>query len=177
MDAHSPDCDLWQEAVANADRLLRWANHMTSDRSLAEEAVQNTLVAAWQSGKNLRSQGSRWAWLWVVLRRKVVDLLRGLQRSRRVALLGTSDAHVADGRLPATEQFIMRDELFSRLQELSPRYQRVLETVYAEGLTYQELANRFGLTTGNARVVLHRARVALRRAFTAHAIQDSPAPT
>ena len=55
----------------------------TSSRDLAEEALQDTFIAAWRSATKYRGEGAVAAWLWGIARRRVVSLARRQHRALR----------------------------------------------------------------------------------------------
>ncbi|MBM3472562.1 MAG: sigma-70 family RNA polymerase sigma factor [Armatimonadetes bacterium] len=59
-----------------ADRLFRYALLRTRDRQLAEDVVQETMLAAWRSASAYRGASSVSTWLFGICRHKVADALR-----------------------------------------------------------------------------------------------------
>lgn len=71
---------------AHRKYLLRYALFQLRDASLAEDAVQDTLVAALAQGEGFAGRSQLLTWLTSILKHKVIDLVRkrgrGLPRRR-----------------------------------------------------------------------------------------------
>jgi len=145
-------------------QLRGWAYSLTNDTHLAEEAVQDTLVAAWRSGAGVRRRTSRWTWLRVVLKNRICDLVRRRSaRARALPLVGMSVWDISDKRPWPVDTYTLSDELAASLSVLRPRHREALVAVYLEGASIAQHAAESGITAANARVVLCRARHALRK--------------
>ena len=83
--------------------LLRFAVLQLRDRSLAEDVVQDTLVAAMEGMRNFAGQSALKTWIFSILRHKIIDLLR--RRGREISF----SSLVAEGKVMDDEM----DELFA----------------------------------------------------------------
>jgi len=80
--------------AAHGPELFRFALRSLGDRGLAEEAVQETFVRAWQAAERFDDAlGSLRTWLFAIIRNVVIDLSRA--RAVRPALAAAG----GDGRL------------------------------------------------------------------------------
>src|SRR5215469_1195398 len=76
--------------AAHGPELYRFALRSLGDRGLAEEAVQETFVRAWQAADRFdESLGSLRTWLFAIIRNVVIDMSRA--RSVRPALAAQGD--------------------------------------------------------------------------------------
>src|SRR5215470_12024937 len=76
--------------AAHGAELFRFAFRSLGDRGLAEEAVQETFVRAWQAaGRFDDALGSLRTWLFAIIRNVVIDLSRA--RAVRPALASVTD--------------------------------------------------------------------------------------
>lgn len=148
--------------------------------ALAEEIVQDTLLAALQSWPYHGLPDSPAAWLQRVARNKALDLLRSARHRRRVddpklesSILESSEADPATG---LTEERIAEDEL--RLMfacchpSLPPESQIALTLRLLCGLTAAEIASAFLAEEEAIRKRLYRARATLREEAVRFAIPE-----
>lgn len=132
-----------------------YARALCSDRSLAEDAVQETFLRAWRFLDTYRSSGSFEGWLLTICRRCVIDLA---QRDRRHgdpampsawggATQHTGPDHSAD--------------IFDLIGGLPVTQREVLVVCGWLGYDYQDAATLLQIPVGTVRSRLHRARAAL----------------
>ena len=145
-------------------RLQRYATRRLGDRHEAEELVQEALLRAYDHRGELRTEDDVAAWSTCVTGRLVIDRLRVRGRS-------TSVAEVPEGSRvgrDTAEVVVARDEArlaLDALDAMPPRQAAVLWAREVEGLAYDEIGSRFGMTEPAVRSVLSRARKSLRKEF------------
>jgi RNA polymerase sigma factor (sigma-70 family) len=150
---------------AAVPRLQRYAASRLGDHHEAEELTQEALLRAYEHRHVLRTADDVMAWTTVVVGRLVIDRLRVRGRSISVA-------EVPEGRRrsPDTARVVIaRAEARLALDALSSlpgRQAAVLWAREVEGLRYDEIAERHGLSEGSVRSLLLRARRGLRREYT-----------
>ena len=163
--------------------LLRYAQLQLRDPSAAEDSVQETLLAALQSGAAFSGRSSVKTWLTGILKHKIVDHLRRQSREQpleRPEDEGTDAAHdVADTvfaedghwhEFPAHWEAPDRScenaqfwTVFERCVEAMPaRAARVFVMREMLELSTEEICKELGITATNCWVMLHRARLLLR---------------
>lgn len=132
------------------------------------DAVQDTFTAAWRQIHTLRQPDQLRPWLLQIARRTAIDQGRRYQRRRIEA-----DGHdllpeVADDG-PGPEALGELGELARRvgagLDGLSRRDATAISLAAHFGFGTEEIAAALGVTPGNAKVILHRARARLRLAL------------
>ena len=134
---------------------------VTGERALAEEIVQDTMLAVWRGAGAFRGESSVRSWVIAIARRQTRDRLRG-QRLRVV-----DDAFLADqpGPGPGPEATALdRAELASvrvAIQELAPAHREVLGLAFGSGLTLPEVAGVLEIPVGTVKSRLTAARSAL----------------
>ena len=149
-----------------APRLRRYATRRLGDAHEAEEVVQEALLRACQHSAGFATEDDLMAWTTVVTGRLVIDRLR--LRTRSVSV-----AEVPDGaRLgrDTADVVVARDEAraaLDALEAMPSRQAAVLWSREVEGLSYDEIAERFDLSEPTVRSLLHRARRTLRREYAA----------
>ncbi len=145
-------------------RLQRYATRRLGDRHEAEELVQEALLRAYDHRHELQTEDDVAAWSTCVTGRLVIDRLRVRGRS-------TSVAEVPEGSRvgrDTADVVVARDEARTALDALDAMPARQAAVLWArevEGLSYDEMGARFGMTEPAVRSVLSRARKALRKEF------------
>ena len=157
------DRDALTELYARYHRsLFRYLCQMTTDRGLAEEILQDTLVAVWRSAGSFQGRASVHAWLIGVARRQAHNSLRrqGLPTADADAL-----DDLADPATPPEELTLARAdrEDFARaIGQLAPVHREVLALNFVQGLSYGEIARVLGVPEGTVKSRLSNAKRALR---------------
>jgi RNA polymerase sigma-70 factor (ECF subfamily) len=161
-------------------QLLKFAILQLRDPTSAEDAVQETLLAAIQSGGNFAGQSSVSTWLVGILKHKVIDTIRRRSRERPLELdsdevsledlgaLFQDDGHLRDQ--PADwgdpESALTQRKFFEVLErcmrELPKNTARVFTMREVTGLECDEICKELGITSSNCWVLLYRARMRLR---------------
>src|SRR4051794_7760119 len=145
-------------------RLQRFAVRRLLDPHEAEEVVQEALLRAFQHKDSLRTQDDLMAWLTVVTGRLVIDRLRVRGRMTPVAELPAGSRAARD----TADVVVARDEAriaLDALEAMPSRQASVLWAREVEGLSYDEISERYALSEPTVRSLLHRARRTLRREY------------
>jgi RNA polymerase sigma-70 factor (ECF subfamily) len=158
-------------AASSADRLYAVARLILRATDLAEDAVQEALVRAWQQLPTLRDPDRFDAWLHRLLVNACADQGRQLRRwTQQVRPLLLDTAIDDDTGAVADREQLERG--FSRLK-LEQRTVVVLH--YYSGFSAAEIARILGIPEGTARSRLHYATEAMRAALEADARQPAVA--
>jgi len=145
-------------------RLKRYAVRRLRDEHEAEEVVQEALLRAFQHRHLLATEDDLMAWVTVVTGRLVIDRLRVRGRSTPVAELPPTNRAGRD----TADVVVARDEAriaLDALEAMPGRQASVLWAREVEGLSYDEIGERFGMSEPTVRSLLHRARRTLRREY------------
>jgi len=185
------DASAWLDE--HGDVLYRYARSRVGHREVAEDLVQDALLAALQSRERFQGQATIRTWLLSILRHKIVDHLRRAAKPRSTAeadSVATPDLIRAryfnakglwktalaswkgpDQTLEDREFWDVLDGCLSRLpQSLSSAF--ILREL--EDLDTAELRRILELSEGNLRVRLHRARLLLRECLQKHWFVETP---
>lgn len=161
--------------------LLRVAVLQLRDNDLAEDVVQDTLLAALQGATGFSGRSSLKTWLTGILKHKVVDVIRRKSREPAFASLaeesqledfdalfdesGHWENPPADWGDP--EAHVLRQQFFDVVQfcleKLPPNTARVFMMREVMELTSDEICKELTITSTNLWVILYRARMALRQ--------------
>ncbi|MFM2400030.1 MAG: hypothetical protein RL341_2187 [Pseudomonadota bacterium] len=175
-----------QEAASHRDYLYRFAMQKVGDADLADDLVQETLLAALQSAKgassNFEGRSTYRVWLTGILKHKIMDAWR--ERGRTVSLVSESEEgddslmeaainehadHATTQRHDPHAQYAWQ-QLAHRVQvaadELPAGVAEVFVAREIEGESTESLCQRLGLTEQNVWIRVHRARKALKKALT-----------
>ncbi|MDD5328948.1 MAG: sigma-70 family RNA polymerase sigma factor [Sulfuricella sp.] len=162
--------------------LLRFAILQLRDRAAAEDAVQETLVAALEAAPGFDSRSQLKTWMFAILKHKIIDTIR--RRSREPALGNIADdipddsfdslfdrrghwqrdERPADWGDPAkslenTRFWAVFEACLDHLPEHTARVFMMREFL---GFDTGEICKELGITPTNCWVLLHRARMGLR---------------
>ena len=177
------------------DELYRFALSRVSDAETAEELVQETFLSALAGLATFRADASERTWLFVILRRKIIDHYRRQARAPHLGLDALGDGgsapesdyfspatgHWAGPQAPASwlraDAALEQQELHEILQRcqarLSPQQGAVFALRFVEELPAEEICQELGLTPSNYWVIVHRAKLQLRRCLEKHGLGQS----
>ena len=136
---------------------------VAGERVLAEEIVQDTMLAVWRGAGSFRGESSVRSWVIAIARRQTRDRLR----ARRLRVV--DDAFLADqpGTGPGPEVMALdRAELAEvkgAIRELAPAHREVLGLAFGSGLSLPEVAAVLEIPVGTVKSRLAAARTALHR--------------
>lgn len=162
-------------------RLLRHARFAIWDDGLAEDLVQDTLIAVVEHHSQRRGDATLITWAMAILKNKVADLYRSADR-RRIVYMDMADATTdeaiealytaagsyanpvpvwqqPDSELERHQMMTLLDRCVSCLPRQAGRVFMMREWL---GFETPEICQRLGVTTENCRTILHRARMSLR---------------
>jgi RNA polymerase sigma-70 factor, ECF subfamily len=151
--------------------LLRYAGLQLRNPAQAEDAVQETLLAAIEGASRFSGKSSLRTWLTGILKHKIIDQLRRSAREQPFAAadeLFAGDGHwremPADWGNPdaALENSRFRAALELCLQRLPERTARVFMMREVMEMPTAEICQELQITATNCWVMLHRARLILR---------------
>jgi RNA polymerase sigma-70 factor (ECF subfamily) len=155
--------------AAHAGEMFGFAARSLADRSLAEEAVQETFVRAWRFADRFDPElGTQRTWLFSILRHVVIDLVRA-RSARPQAVAGDVIDLVGDREsLDATDRIdraLLCWQVEEALRRLSEDHRRVLIETYFGGKTYPEVAADLQIPEGTVKSRVYYALRALRLAL------------
>ena len=157
------DREALSELYAHYQRVLfSYLLQLTPDYGLAEEILQDTLVAVWKSAHRFEGRSSLQTWLIGIARRQAHNTLR----QHKLSLAGESEMEELVATDPEPEAFtlasIARDELAETFGQLAPLHREVLVLIFVHELSYQETAAILEVPVGTVKSRICNARRALR---------------
>jgi len=177
------DAGLWVDE--HGDYLFKYAVFRLRDSSAAEDAVQETFLAALKAYEKFEGRGSERTWLVGILKHKITDHFRRLTREAPLgqeedegpehpefftrtdewtnhwnADYAPSDWHATPAELSERSDF--RRVLNDCLSPLPKRTASAFTLRDVDGLTSEEICEMLSIKVNNLWVMLHRARLHLR---------------
>ena len=158
--------------------LLRYASLQLRDAQAAEDAVQDTLVAALAGEAGFGQRASLRTWLTGILKHKIIDAIRRTSREAPAAGEDEFDALFderghwiempgawsdPDASLDQTRFFAALELCLSRLPGKTAQTFMMREHM---GLETDEICKELAITATHCWVLLYRARMALRECLT-----------
>jgi len=136
------------------------------DPNLAEEITQDTFVRLFKSLTRLRFEATLGTWLHRVAVNACRDSWRTRQRdSRRVSLEVLPEGVELESLAPGPEQHLVAHEDHALVQtcllELTHEQREVVVLRYVSGLSYAEISQTLGCSSGTVASRLHRAMKSL----------------
>jgi RNA polymerase sigma-70 factor, ECF subfamily len=135
----------------------------TASPDLAEEALQDTFVAAWRGAGGYHGTGEVPAWLWGIARRRLASLAR---RRGRGALSLEAAADPADPAAGPEEAAVGQDasaRVRRALAGLPAEQRAAITAVVYQGMSIEQAARAAAVPEGTVKSRLHRARLHLRK--------------
>jgi len=153
-------------ATSAGDRLFAVARLILRATDLAEDAVQEALVRAWQQLPSLRDPEKFDAWLYRLLVRGCFR--SGRSRRRRLSVVRPlPDSDEAVGSADGSRDVEARDALDRAFALLGTEHRSVVVMHHYLGMPLEEIADVLGVPSGTARSRLHYALRRLRAAIEA----------
>lgn len=162
------------------DQLFAFALKRTANRKLAEDLVQETFISAFKNRNTFEDRGNPLSWLFAILRNKIIDHYRAVQRKPQSSLddIENPDALFfnengmwkeraaphswGDNGLDLMErsEFL---EVFEKCQsQLSHNQKMAFVFKYIEGWPAKKICKELDITASNYWVLIHRAKLVLR---------------
>jgi len=167
--------DFRSQVEAQRAYLVRYASLQLRDRNAAEDAVQETLVAALAGEAGFGGRSNLRTWLTSIRKHKIIDTIRKGGRETPIesdeALEALFDANGHWPTFPAAwddpdrsleqKQFFVALEMC--LEGLPEKTARAFMMREHMGLETDEICKELGVTSTHVWVLLYRARMALRK--------------
>lgn len=147
--------------------LVRFVYWLCSDRMLAEDVVQETLLRAWRSLDSLRDESAARPWLLTIARR---ELARVFER-KRLAMLEIETVDDLQHDAAAVHDDYQVHETRRAIFELDLLYREPLVLQVLFGYSTEEIARHLQINVPTVLTRLYRARQLLRTRLQPHGAQ------
>src|SRR5918993_1072035 len=148
--------------LANPRRFLDFLAARVGTREDAEEILQDAFVRGLQKAGDIRDDERAVAWFYRLLRNALTDHYRRKAAGQRAVESYVHEAPEADPGLDAELEGAICSCVNDLIPLLKPEYSDLIRRVDLGGANVTSVADEIGISAGNARVRLHRARAALR---------------
>jgi RNA polymerase sigma-70 factor (ECF subfamily) len=167
--ARDGDRAAFEELVRRTSRLVFARLYLeTGDAHRAEDLLQETLLIAFRSLRELTDVRGFRPWLLKIAQNLAIDASRRDLRQKRTPPAGASSVPlktVTDHALRPEDQLAqdeMRAQVLAALRSLPEEYRLPLTLRYLAGGDYETICLQLGLTNGSLRGLLHRGLKMLR---------------
>jgi RNA polymerase sigma-70 factor (TIGR02943 family) len=189
QDSRAIDPESWVDRYG--DYLYAFTLSRLVDRTTAEDLVQETFVSALHTMKNFKGRSSERTWLTSILKHKILDHFRKKQREKSPHDLGVPQDNVqhffdekghwkeGPGKWDTNPKKLLEQKEFLRilqscLEGLSSRVATTFVLREIDGLNTDEICKVLNISATNCWVILHRARMLLRRCLELNWFDSGP---
>ena len=134
-----------------ADRVSRFALTIVRDRHLAQEVLQDTMVAVWKGAGRFADCSQVSTWVLGIARNRTYDLLRRETRGAR----RTEEGVMQPDPLAGVEHV---EAVRGAVERLPPGEREVAFLTFYEGLSYREIAGMLGIPEGTVKSRMFHAK-------------------
>jgi RNA polymerase sigma-70 factor, ECF subfamily len=165
VDALAAVYDRYHRAVWSVTRRTIGSDH------LAQEAMQDTFIRAWQGAASYDQTRPLAPWLLTIARRTALDLVR---REFRPTRGGHDEEQDAVVEAPGIDEAWLSWEIHEALTQLTEEEREIVRLSFFEDLTQPQIAERLKIPVGTVKSRSHRAHRRLAE-LLAH-VRDEPPP-
>lgn len=181
---HNCNPEKWVECYG--DDMYAWAFYRTGKKTVAEDLVQETFLAALTQLKSYRGDSSEKTWLFSILKHKIIDHFRRafVKYEKEVSSLQHDEAgelllqkyfdrhgqwkkserpanwHEEEDNLLDDEEFIGILRMCMKL--LPEKWLSLVNLRFLEEKNTPEICKELGITSSNLWIIMHRAKLQLR---------------
>jgi RNA polymerase sigma-70 factor (ECF subfamily) len=164
--------------------LFVWAHYKVSDKAVAEDLVQETFLAAYQSFGSFRSESGPKTWLFSILNHKIADHLRKKIKEPFIGegkagleiyfdALEEWNAAASPQEWAAEEQELLdnmdfRTTMQQCMERLPDKWGAAIQLKYLEEKDGHAICQDLEITPSNFWQILHRAKLQLRKCLEVH---------
>jgi RNA polymerase sigma-70 factor, ECF subfamily len=135
----------------------------TSSRDLAEEALQDTFLAAWRGARTYHGTGEVPAWLWGIARRRLASLARRQPHGSLSLDAAGERVDLASGPEEAALGQDASERIRRAVAHLPDEQRAAITAVVYQGQSIQQAALAAAVPEGTLKSRLHRARLHIRK--------------
>lgn len=175
--------DRWLDA--HGDYLYRYALSKTGQPEVAQDIVQETLLAAWRGRGEYKGQAHERSWLLGICRNKTADYFRQTKQNDIPLQSDTDEAMTGDAffaqdgswknpsavwindPLHDAEASAFWDSLQHCMSRLSEQQREAFTLSTLSGLSTSEASGLLGTTTNHFYVLIHRSKLSLAKCLSA----------
>lgn len=144
-------------------KLYRIAYRIVQNTTNAEDIVQESFIKLWNKRDELENIDNTEAFAIIILRNTCLDYLRKTKNDYHTSY----DADIPETVSLSTQIEIQDDAKYvkSLINKLPEQQRQVMMLKHWDGYTDEEIENMTGISPGNIRVILSRARKTIREQY------------
>lgn len=134
-----------------SERVFRYAITLLSDRRLAEEVAQETMVCVWQGAGRFAGRSQVSTWIFGIARKQAYNLLRQEIKCKRLFPEATT--------IPDPADVVERNHhILGAVESLPPEQREIVFLTFYEGLPYREIADLLDVPEGTVKSRMYYAK-------------------
>ncbi len=141
-------------------KLLSFATNILKDKSIAQDAVQDSLINIIKGVNKLNDHKKFHAWIYQVTRNKCLDIIRKNKKYKKDCDL---DA-IAEPQSKTTNHDDQND-MMRLINKLPPKQKNIIQLFYYDGFSVREIAEILTTPAGTIKALLFEARGNLKQLF------------
>lgn len=145
------------------DNLIYFISRYAGDIFIAEDIAQDVFAYVYVYKEKYNFDYSFKTYIYTLGRNKAIDYVRKQSKLKVIPFERDNEILLDEDSL---EEKVIKDEekklLLDSLKKLKPDYEKAIYLANFEELSYEEISKILGKTLGQTRVLIHRARKALR---------------
>lgn len=154
--------------------LVGYAYGFVKDIERARDIVQDTFIRLCQQDVSKVRDGLK-TWLFTVCRNRALDILR---KESRMTAMDEKKLLAREGHEPvpdrALDQAERMAELMRYLDRLSENQRDVILMKFRDGMSYHEICDKTGLSSGNVGFLIHTGLKRMRELLPADLLESNP---
>src|SRR5947209_6043803 len=158
--------------------LYALAYRIVTDQQVAEDLVQEVLLAVWRYAASYTPQlGAARSWLFSIMHHRAIDYLsrmrrRSILKQTRWEELTLDESMAVSDVWDEAWRSLQSELVHTALAQLSPQQQRVIELAYSQGWTHTEIAEGLQLPLGTVKARLRLGLLHLKRILAEIGVQE-----
>ena len=156
--------------------MLRTAYSIVKDRDVAEDAVQNELIQAWQHLPSLRETGALRSWLMRIVVNQCLSFKRQLARSTKFLRQSIAEQEIVLASQIADHAKGIKEidwDLAQAIKKLPTKQQMVIALHYYQGMTVSEISQALHISENTIKKRIQAALSNLRQVIKDVEIDES----
>jgi RNA polymerase sigma-70 factor (ECF subfamily) len=156
----------------HAGALFGYLYRLAGDRMIAEEILQDTLLAVWRSAAAFEGRSKVTTWLFGVARRQAHNRLRGRSCPEPIGVPLPDRPDQGAGPDELAIAAAGGTPLAAAIDRLPDHHRDVIALVFVAGLPLADVAEVLMIPVGTVKSRLHHARAAVAAALTAQEVPE-----
>lgn len=142
-----------------SNRVFRYAFTLLHNEHLAQEAMQETMVAVWKGAGRFEGRSKPSTWIFGIARNQALSLLRREKRASH----GSPPERVEEDPIRRVHT---QERVLAALGALSPDHREVVHLTFYEGLSYSEISSILDVPAGTVKSRMFHAKRRLAEVLT-----------